>query len=98
MLKHDKNKDNATFLDSMYSKFLLPYITGLSRITFRFRTLTDNTFSNSIGNAISSGNITSTASDHYAQFLLTKMIRKPTNITLKLLKKMILKETCQQIF
>ena len=26
MLKHDKNKDNATFLDSICSKFLLPYI------------------------------------------------------------------------
>ena len=33
MLKHGKNRDSSTFLDSMYSKFLLPYITAPSRIT-----------------------------------------------------------------
>ena len=33
MSKYDKNKDSATFLDSMYSKLLLPYITAPSRIT-----------------------------------------------------------------
>ena len=80
MLKHDKNNDSATFLNSMYSKFLLPYITTPSRITSHSRTLTDNIFSNSVDNEISSGNITSTISDHCA-----------TNI--KLLMKMLLKKT-----
>ena len=75
MLKHDKNKNSATCLDCMYSKFLLPYITAPSRITFHSRTLSDNLFSSRVDNEISSGNIRSTISDHYAQFFLTKKIQ-----------------------
>ena len=83
MLKHDKNKDSATSLDSMYSKFLLPYITATSRITSHSRTLIDNIFSNSVDNEISLGNITSTISDHYAQFFLTRK-----NTAQKIIKKL----------
>ena len=72
MSKYDKNKDSATFLDSTYSKLLLPYITAPSRITSHSWTLIDNIFSNSVKNEISSVSITSTISDHYAQFFLTK--------------------------
>ena len=99
ILKHDKNKNSATFLDSMYSKFFPQYITALSRIRSCRRNLIDNIFSNSIDNEISSGNITSAISDHYAQFFLTKkkqlkkMIKKPTNTISKFLIKMLLKET-----
>ena len=101
MLNHNKNKDSATFLDSMYSKFLPPYATAPTRITSCSRTLIDNIFSNSIDNEISLGN-TTTISDHYGQFFLTtttkkqqlkNVIKKPTNIALKLLMKMLLKET-----
>ena len=42
ILKHDKNIDRATFLNSMHSKCLLPYIKTLSRITSCSRTLIDN--------------------------------------------------------
>ena len=99
MLKHDKNKDSANFLNSMNSKFLLPYITSRYRITSHCRTVIENIFSNSADNKISSGNTISTISDHYAQFFQTikntiqKMIKRPANITLKLLRKMLLKET-----
>ena len=79
MLKHDKNKDSATFLDRMYSKFLLPYITAPYRITPHSSTLIDNIFSNSIVNEIFSGNITSTISDQYVQFFLTKKIQLKNN-------------------
>ena len=58
MLKHDKNKNIATFLDSMYSKFLLPYITAPSRTTSLSRTLIDNIFSDSLDIEISSGSKT----------------------------------------
>ena len=71
MLNHNKNKDSATFLDSMYSKFLPPYATAPTRSTSCSRTLIDNIFSNSINNEISLDNTTSTVSDHYGQFFLT---------------------------
>ena len=72
MLKHDKSKGSATFLDSMYSKFLPHYIKAPSRITSHSITLVGNIFFNSIDNEISSGNITSTISDHYPHFFLTR--------------------------
>ena len=50
MLKHRKNMDSSTYLDSMYSKFLIPYVTAPSRITSQSKTLIDNIFSNSIDN------------------------------------------------
>ena len=39
MLKYNRNKDNTTCLDSMYSRFLLPYITAPSRIKCHSRAL-----------------------------------------------------------
>ena len=87
MLRHDKNKDSTTFLDSMYSEFLLPYITAPSRITSRFRTVIDDIIYQYI------------ISYHYALFIITKIIqlkkviKKPTNITLTLLIKMLLNKT-----
>ena len=72
ILKYDNNSDSATFLDNMYSNFLLPYITAPSRITSHSKTLIDNIFSNIIDEEPVSGNITSTISDHFSQFLLTK--------------------------
>ena len=72
MPKHEKRKNSAIFLDSMYPKFLLLYMTAPSRIISRSQLLTDNTFSSSIDNEISKCNITSTVFDHYAQFFLTE--------------------------
>ena len=33
LLKYDSNIDSSTFLDKMYSSFLLPYISSPSRLT-----------------------------------------------------------------
>ena len=70
LLRYDSNIDSSTFLDNMYSSFLLPYISSPSRLTARSQTLIDNIFSNNIEEHINSGDLTSTISDHYAQFLL----------------------------
>ena len=72
ILKYDTNSDSATFLDNMYENFLLPYIISPTRVTPRSQTLIDNIFSNIIEEDIISGNITTTISDHYIQFVLFK--------------------------
>ena len=56
----------------MNSNFLLPNISSPSRVTPHSQTLIDNIFSNKIEAESFSGNITTTISDHYAQFLLLK--------------------------
>ena len=86
LLKYDHNTDSASFLDSLYANFLLPYISTHSRVTTHSRTLIDNIFSNNIEDGIISGNIISTISDHYAQFLLMK-IKKLSNKDKKTMKK-----------
>ena len=81
ILKYDSNCDSATFLDNMYENLLLPYITSPTRVTPRSQTLTDNIFSNIIAEDIISGNIMTTISDHYIQFVLFKnQIKSKTNI------------------
>ena len=76
----DTEKDSADFLDSMYASFLLPYISTPSRVTPRSKTLIDNIFSNIIEDGGISGNIVTTISDHYAQFLLLQNLnnKNPT--------------------
>ena len=71
LLKYESNIDSFTFLGKMYSRLLLPYISSPSQLTSWSQTLIDNIFSNNIeGDIINSGNLTSTISDYYAQFLL----------------------------
>ena len=70
LLKYDHNTDSASFLYSLYTNFLLPYISKPSRVTTHSRTL-----SNKIEDGLISGNIISTISDHYAQFLLMKNMK-----------------------
>ena len=72
ILKYDTNNDSAAFLDMMYENFLLPYISSPTKVTPRSQSLIDNIFSNIIEDEIISGNITTTISDHYAQFTLFK--------------------------
>ena len=48
LLKYDTNTDSATFLDSMYTNFILPYISTPTRVTTHSKTLTYNIFSNNI--------------------------------------------------
>ena len=75
LLKYDHNTDSASFLDSLYTNFLLPYISTPSQVTTHSRTLIGNIFSNNIEDGLISGNIISTISDHYAQFLLMKNMK-----------------------
>ena len=81
LLKYDTEKDSADFLDSVYASFLLPYIRTPSRVTPRSKTLIDNIFSNNIEDGSISGNIITTISDHYAQFLLLQNLnnKSPAN-------------------
>ena len=79
ILKYDTNNDSAAFLDMMYENFLLPYISSPTRVTPRSQSLIDNIFSNIIEDEIISGNITTTISDHYAQFTLFKNKTKSQN-------------------
>ena len=74
LLKYDTNTDSATFLDSMYKNFFLPYILTPTRVTTHSKTLTDTIFSNNTEDGLISENITTTITDHYAQFLLKKNI------------------------
>ena len=53
LLKYDQNTESASFLDSLYANFLLPYISTPSGVTKRSRTLMDNIFPNNIGDLIS---------------------------------------------
>ena len=75
LLKHDHNIESASFLDSLYTNFLLPYISTPSRVKKHSRTLTDNIFSDNIGDA---------------QFLFMKNIKikqkETTNISVMILK------------
>ena len=80
LLKYDTEKDSADFLDSMYASFLLPYISTPSRVTPRSKTLIDNIFSNNIEDGSISGNIVTTISDHYAQFLLLRNLNNKNPI------------------
>ena len=75
LLKYDHNTDSDLFLDSWYTNVLLPYISAPSRVTTHSRTLIDNIFSNNIEDGLISGNIISTISYHYAQFLLMKNMK-----------------------
>ena len=55
----------------------MPYISSPFRVTPRLQTLIDNIFLNKIEEESFSGNITTTVSDHYAQFLLLKNYNLP---------------------
>ena len=75
LLKYNRNTDSASFLDSLHTNFLLPYISTPSRVTPHSRTLIDNIFSNNIEDGLISGKIITTISDHCAQFLLMKNMK-----------------------
>ena len=70
LLKYDSNIDSSIFLDKMCSSFLLPYILSPSQLTTRSQMLIDNILSNNIEEDTNSGNLMSTISEHFAQFLL----------------------------
>ena len=81
LLKYDTHGDSPDFLDAMYASFLLPYINTPSRLTPHSKTVIDNIFSNTIEDSSISGNLVTTISDHYSQFLLMKNLNNKKNIT-----------------
>ena len=70
LLKVDTNKDFAEYLDILSSYDFLPHIILPTRTTDISSTVIDNIFFNSIEYNIVSGNLTSSISDHFPQFLL----------------------------
>ena len=73
LLKYDHNEEVADFLDTMYSKLLLPIISSPTRITSTSATLIDNIFTNGYDNTFRSGNLVTTLSDHLAQILIVQI-------------------------
>ena len=63
------------FFILLYTNFLLPHISTPSQVTIHSRTLTGNIFSNNIEDGLILGNIISTISDHYTEFLLKKNMK-----------------------
>ena len=70
LLNYDTDNYSAEFLDIITSNSLLPTITKPTRITPNSKTLIDNILINETFDDIISGNITTTISDHMAQFLI----------------------------
>ena len=81
LLKYDTHGDSSDFLDAMYASFLLPYINTPSRLTPHSKTVIDNIFSNTIEDGSILGNLFTTISNHYGQFLLMKNLNNKNNIT-----------------
>ena len=79
LLKYETSTDSTTCLDSTYTNSFLPYISTPTRVTVHSKTLINNIFSNNIEDGLISGNITTTITDHYAQFLLKKDIKLQHN-------------------
>ena len=71
LLNYGIDTDISNFLDwnQITFKSLLAQITSSTRITARFKTLIGNIFSNAYDSTFKSGNLLTTFSDHYAQFL-----------------------------
>ena len=77
----DSHVDN--FFEIITSNLLVPHITIPTRVTSHSKTLIDNIFSNSLHFSQGiSGNITTSISDHFPQFLIipTESFKAPKNI------------------
>ena len=77
LLNHATDADSSDFLDLMTSNSFAPCITRPTRVTSRSRTLIDNIFINSIHDNLTSGNLTTSISDHLPQFVLLPCTSEP---------------------
>ena len=68
LLKYDCCKYSAAFHDLLASHSFQPLILQPTRVTLTSQTLIDNIFSNSATHKSKNGNLTSSISDHFAQF------------------------------
>ena len=69
LLHYGDSKDTSEYLELMTSSSFFPFITLPTRITSKTKTLIDNIFLNFHSPEISSGNLTTSISDHMTQFL-----------------------------
>ena len=70
LLKANSNKDFSEYLDIWYSYHFLPHIILPTRVTDISGTIIDNIFFNSVEFNTVSGNLTTSISDQFPQFLL----------------------------
>ena len=70
LIKYSKTTGINQFLEIMLSHNFIPQITLPTRVTGRTATLIDNVLINSYENKCTSGNITTSVSDHLPQFLI----------------------------
>ena len=70
ILNCDSDKDTTDFIDTMYASSLYPTINTPTRITATSKTLIDNIFYNDFTKRNSAGNILTSISDHFTQYLL----------------------------
>ena len=70
LLNYESHIDTNDFINTMISRYLLPYILHPTRVTDHSETVIDNIFSNNTSHEIISGNIISQISDHFPQFTI----------------------------
>ena len=70
LINYNDDKNNGSFLDTMFSQSFLPYITTPTRITRNTKPLIDSIYYNKPLHNIISGNLSSIISDHLIQFLI----------------------------
>ena len=84
LLKANSNKSFAEYLDTLSSYNLLPHIILPTRVTDVSCTIIDNIFFNSVEFSTVSGNLVSSISDHFPQFMLLQ--NAPPNTTTPLVE------------
>ena len=83
LLNFGKKRGTHQFLEELFHNNYTPQITLPTRITDRSNTLIDNNFLNAQLHKQTSGNITTSISDHLPQFTILKKFLETTNITEK---------------
>ena len=98
-LKIDKEPDVTSFFDIIASNLFIPLIINPTRVTPSTKTIIDNIFSNSLNYIESiSGNLRTSISDHYAQFLIVPHNAKQLTRTIIYLNEIHLNSTKKYLF
>ena len=80
LLNFGKKRGTHQFLEELFHNNYTPQITLPTRITDRSATLIDNIFLNTQLHKQTSGNITTSISDHLPQFIILEKILRTRNI------------------
>ena len=78
LIKYSQTTGISQFLEIILSHNFMPQITLPTRVTGRTATLIDNALINSYENKCTSGNITTSVSDHLSQFLIIENFKGQT--------------------